>query len=76
MQANFKGFTFVDDRAMEERFSYFHNRYDEHDDDNDDEGSFPDEEAISRQTSRMSGIQQTGAGVEEEIFNNGQGFEV
>ncbi len=76
MQANFKGFTFVDDRAMEERFSYFHNRYDEHDVDNDDEGSFLDEEAISRQTSRMSGIQQTGAGAEEEIFNNGQGFEV
>lgn len=67
MQANFKGFTFVDESAFEERFR----NQDRDDDMKDDDGwDYPDGKA---RDNRMSGIIKTTSG-EDNFFSNG-GFE-
>ena len=67
MQANFKGFTFVDESNMEEHFR--HNdleRMDEDEKEDDDNWEHPFDE---KGNNRMSGIVKTSSSTEDGVFN-------
>jgi len=72
MQANFKGFTFVDESTMDEHFRHEAEKM-------EDDGKFDDEweQPLSRTSTRedrMSGVLKSND--QDAIFNNGQQFEV
>jgi len=72
MQANFKGFTFVDESTMDEHFKHEAEQMEE-------EGKFDEdwEQPITRTSTRedrMSGVVRSND--QDAIFNNGQQFEV
>ena len=70
MQANFKGFTFVDESSMDEQFRAREPKIEE--DVRDDEGW--DYSASRKREDRMSGIIKTSSG-DDNFFNSGGGFE-
>lgn len=71
MQANFKGFTFVNESSMEQHFKGNHD--DRMDEDFKDEESWP--QSASKEDNRMSGVMKTGDG-EGGIFNDDDHFDM
>jgi protein-serine/threonine kinase len=75
MQANFKGFTFVDESSIDEHMQGRIRDEDEsmdedekHQDDWEDRNDIPDK----RRSDRMSGIVRTGTNEDSNMFNGGQ----
>jgi protein-serine/threonine kinase len=75
MQANFKGFTFVDESSIDEHMQGRIRDEDEsmdedekHEDDWEDRNDIPDK----RRSDRMSGIVRTGTNEDSNMFNGGQ----
>ncbi|KAI9734674.1 MAG: Serine/threonine-protein kinase [Cirrosporium novae-zelandiae] len=69
MQANFKGFTFVDESAMDEHFRDHDSELMEEDEQTDEDNS-DDPFHDRKKSDRMSGVVKTG--VEDNIFNHDQ----
>jgi serine/threonine protein kinase len=74
MQANFKGFTFVDENSIDEHMEsrdYVKNEYDDMDQDEKKEQDWEDplDVAQQRQSDRMSGIVKTGTNEDSTMFN-------
>lgn len=76
MQANFKGFTFVDESNIEKQFRERENDMErmEEDDKGDDEWHLNKPYASQDREDRMSGIERVHTKGEEDIFNH-QGFD-
>lgn len=71
MQANFKGFTFVDESTLDEHFQGQDlETMDEAMEEDDDDWDKPSERSGSDRANRMSGIVQTTSN-EDGVFNNG-----
>lgn len=73
MQANFKGFTFVNESSMDQHFKGTHE--DRMDEDFKDEESWP-QSAGSKGDHRMSGVVKTGDSGEGGIFNDDDHFDM
>lgn len=74
MQANFKGFTFVDESSMEENMRHrVRDDYDEMDEDQKQATDWeqPFDTDPKRRSDRMSGVQRTGNSEENGIFHDG-----
>ncbi|KAI9050854.1 hypothetical protein LZ554_004973 [Drepanopeziza brunnea f. sp. 'monogermtubi'] len=71
MQANFKGFTFVDESSMEEHMQARGVKYQFDDMDEDEKLEQEDPFASDRRGSRMSGIVKTNTNEDSSMFNGG-----
>ncbi|KAI9786639.1 MAG: Serine/threonine-protein kinase [Geoglossum umbratile] len=75
MQANFKGFTYVDESTMDEQFGGREReeleRMQEDEKEEDQNWEDPFEAKSSRREDRMSGIIKTGGDGDDGVFNNG-----
>jgi serine/threonine protein kinase SCH9 len=75
MQANFKGFTFVDESTMDEQFGGREReeleRMQEDEKEEDENWEDPFEEKSNWRGDRMSGIIKTGGDGDDGVFNNG-----
>lgn len=71
MQANFKGFTFVDESTMDEQFKGQDLETMDEDMEDDDDGWTQLPSTKSNRGDRMSGILKTTSSNEEGVFNNG-----
>lgn len=75
MQANFKGFTFVDESSMDEQFrDRVKEEYDDMDEDQkqDEDWEEPFDTRVQHPADRMSGIQRAGTNEDSSMFNGGQ----
>jgi serine/threonine protein kinase len=76
MQANFKGFTFVDENLMEENLRHrVQDDYEDMDQDQRDEQQWETPVTTGNRDDRMSGVERTGANQDTGMFNN-EGFDL